>query len=131
MPPFLWMALIFLGSTLTGGDTDVVARRTSGLEEPIALQRLKDIGHVIEYGILAALVARAVTKASYRLTGNHAAISVVITAGYGVTDELHQYFVPNRYPGMDDIVRDTVGAIIGIAVVWCVKRLQDNRQITR
>lgn len=124
------MALIFLGSTLTGGDTDAAARRTSGLEEPIALQRLKDIGHVIEYGLLAALVARAVTKASYRLSGNHAAVSFAIAAGYGVTDELHQFFVPNRYPGMDDIVRDTVGAIMGITMIWGVKRLQDMRQRT-
>ena len=131
MPPLLWMALIFLGSTLTGGDTDVVTRRASGLEEPVEIQRLKDIGHVIEYGVLAALVARAITKASYRLSGSQAALSVVITVGYGVTDELHQYFVPNRYPGLDDIVRNTVGALIGITVLWGVKRLQDRRQRTR
>ncbi len=124
------MALIFLGSTLPGGDTDVIARRASGLQEPVEIQRLKDIVHVIEYGVLAALVARAVTKASYRLSVRQAALSVIITAGYGVTDELHQYFVPNRYPDMDDIVRNTVGALMGITGISVIKRWQDKHQRT-
>ena len=124
------MALIFIGSTLPGRDTDVIARRTSGLQDPVEIQRLKDIVHVIEYGVLAALVARAVTKTSYRLSVRQAALSVILTAGYGVTDELHQYFVPNRYPDVYDIFRNTVGALVGITGISVIKRWQDKHERT-
>lgn len=32
---------------------------------------------------------------------------------YGITDEIHQYFVPGRYSEIGDVIADSVGALIG------------------
>ena len=41
---------------------------------------------------------------------------MVLSAGYGVTDELHQSFVPGRVPSWLDIGYDTLGALFGLVV---------------
>ncbi len=65
-PPLLWMSLIFLGSSLTGGHADDLTRQASGVNEPIQIQRIKDVLHITEYGILTLLLIRAFTGRSYR-----------------------------------------------------------------
>ena len=116
--PFLWMALIFAGSSIPGRDADMMTRKASGIEEPIRIQRIKDAVHVIEYGILAILLARAFIRRNRRLSMRHACMSFAIAALYGISDEVHQFFVPLRAPGMDDVLRNTVGA--GLATVFMV-----------
>jgi VanZ family protein len=121
------MALIFWGSALTGGDTDELARRASGVEEPVEIQRIKDVAHVTEYGLLAVLLVRAFTGRSYTPSRSQMLWSFAIAALYGVTDELHQYFIPQRYPGMDDIIRNTVGAGLGVLLVRGITYIRNAR----
>ena len=41
-------------------------------------------------------------------------IAAIIFAGiYGITDEIHQYFVPGRYSSAGDVAADFFGAILG------------------
>ncbi|MBM3263106.1 MAG: VanZ family protein [candidate division Zixibacteria bacterium] len=123
------MALIFWGSALTGGEADEAARRGSGLETPVEIQRLKDIAHLIEYGILSVLLARGFTQRTYRLSWRQVLLCIVLATAYGITDELHQLFVPNRYSGMDDVIRNTAGAIVGVAVVFAWSRLRGRETV--
>ena len=47
-------------------------------------------------------------------------LACIAATAYGITDELHQGFVPGRDPSMKDIAMDTIGAILGsgLAAVW-------------
>jgi VanZ family protein len=41
---------------------------------------------------------------------------------YAATDELHQSFVAGRNGSMFDVCLDSVGVLVGVAVVWAVSR---------
>jgi VanZ family protein len=72
--------------------------------------------HVIEYGILGLLVARAVRGTWPAMKPAPALlVAVLITGGWGYLDEVHQAFVPGRDANALDLLADTVGALLGAA----------------
>jgi len=73
--------------------------------------------HLIEYGILGLVICRAVHPAGREFWWKYAMIAVVLTAGYGITDELHQYFTPGRVVDPWDVLADSFGAVLA-AVLW-------------
>jgi VanZ family protein len=74
--------------------------------------------HAIEYGILALLCYRAFRWASGPVIARQAVLLAIVTASvYGMTDEIHQVFVPFRESGWEDWLADTIGAVIGV-VSW-------------
>lgn len=114
LPSLLWMALIFIGSSIPGGPADDATRSASGTSDPLHIQRIKDVVHVTEFGILMFLLGR-----SLRISGIRSPLLVAfaVTVVYGVSDEIHQYFVPQRYPDLGDVIRNVAGA--GIALIAC------------
>ncbi len=70
------------------------------------------IVHAVIYGGLALLALRAFRHAGgpegarYALT-----LAIVATSVYGISDELHQLFVPNRHADPWDWLADTGGAL--------------------
>lgn len=63
--------------------------------------------HGLEYAGFGYLVARAF--------GGRVGWAAIAAALYGVTDELHQSFVPGRSADVFDAVADAIGAAIGAA----------------
>ena len=127
-PPLLWMSLIFLGSSLTGGHADDLTRQASGVNEPIQIQRIKDVFHITEYGILTLLLIRAFTGRSYRPSLKQTWLAFIIASLYGVSDELHQYYVPSRYPGLDDIIRNILGAALAAGLMYIIAHYRKRSQ---
>lgn len=77
------------------------------------------IQHGVAYAGLAVVTFRAVAGGlPSRLTRGRTWATLVITVGYGISDELHQVFVPNRTPDARDVLYDLVGALIGLAACW-------------
>jgi VanZ family protein len=70
--------------------------------------------HLIAYAALAWLAWQTVKAWSLRHPGEWAWL---YAAGYGATDEWHQYFVPGRQCDLWDWVADAVGAAMVILVV--------------
>ncbi len=71
--------------------------------------------HFIEYALFGFLMLRAL---SYSYKDKKSAIylrflAVSIVIFYGITDEIHQYFVPSRDMDILDLVTDSIGALIG------------------
>jgi VanZ family protein len=84
--------------------------------------------HVIEYAVLGALCYRAIRGSgndSWRQQAIPAAI--LLASLYGVSDEVHQAFVPFREPSWLDWLADTVGAALGVAAM---RRLLSVRQVS-
>lgn len=65
--------------------------------------------------MLGYLVARAL--AYYGRTGRVMLMpALLLCLLYGMSDEFHQSFVPDRTPSVLDVAADTVGACIGIVI---------------
>lgn len=74
--------------------------------------------HAVEYGILALVCYRAFRWGAGPLVARQALVLAIVTASvFGVTDEVHQFFVPFRESSWQDWLADTIGAAIG-ALSW-------------
>ena len=75
--------------------------------------------HAIAYAVLALAMLRAVSGADFsRITAGGVVLAVVLTVAYGLTDEVHQSFVPGRTPEFRDLAADAMGAAAGAALGW-------------
>jgi VanZ family protein len=133
------MALIFWGSTEVLSD-----QQTSRFIKPLLrwlMPELSDAavgrvqyavrktGHVLEYGVLAMLLGRAL-RASRRpgeVTRRVMLMAWGLSVAYAVTDELHQAMVATRYGSVGDVVIDALGAGLGLAVFWRFERRRTRR----
>lgn len=70
--------------------------------------------HMAEYMILGFLVYRPSKKSNF---------SFLLSSLYGVSDELHQYFVPFRSFSWLDILADVMGSLLGVVITrWLYKK---------
>jgi VanZ family protein len=101
-PMFVVMGIIFLLSSMPGERLFL---------PPIV--NIDKVAHMAIYGLLAAAVFHAF---GVRLNCMHPRmiplLVIVICTLYGVTDEFHQSFVPNRSSSIFDILADGIGAVI-------------------
>lgn len=102
LPVFLWAALIFYLSSMPDlrsdfpDDLDFVLRK---------------IAHVLEYAVLAVLLARAWPQRKY-LFWEAFAVAVF----YAASDEFHQLFVIGRDGSLRDVLIDSIGAFLGLQI---------------
>jgi VanZ family protein len=98
LPVVLWAAVIFTLSSIPSLSTGL------GLWDTI----LRKAAHVTEYGVLGALLLRALGREAPALAGGIA---------YAATDELHQHFVRGRHGAPVDVAIDAIGVAAGM-LVW-------------
>ncbi len=81
--------------------------------------------HAVEYAVLGALCYRALRGSGNDVWRQQAISAAILLASlYGVSDEVHQAFVPFRDSNWLDWVADTVGAVIGVTVMHRVLSLR-------
>ncbi|MGH2562549.1 MAG: VanZ family protein [Thermomicrobiales bacterium] len=103
LPSVFWMSLIFLLSAQER------LPRPSGISPDI--QALA--GHFGAYAILALLLLGALAHLGWSFA-TRAAIAFVVAVLYGVSDEIHQSFVPGRDPSAFDVGIDALGAAVAL-----------------
>ena len=104
-PVVAYMAVIFCLSSLS------VAPLPPGMSDKSA--------HGIGYTGLAATIVRALAGGLPRPVSLPTAVTAVALAvAYGVSDEVHQMFVPGRSAELYDLAADAVGAIAGASTCW-------------
>lgn len=86
--------------------------------------------HFITYSLLAFLAARSMANEKRGFSGN----TVLWTAAafsflYGVSDEVHQAFVPSRTASFFDLIADGLGSVAG-AVIFQTFFRKDNQDTT-
>lgn len=129
-----WMAVIFLLSAQPGKESTDTSGRILRLVikllywnfDSFSSQRQEAVwaiwsvivrkgAHFTEYAILGMLLCSALR--TYDLSGKlRWGLPVGVGAAYAVTDEIHQYFVPERACRLLDVGIDTAGALFGTAV---------------
>ena len=108
LPPVVWMGLIF-----------ILSAQPSLPHAPDTLLDfiLKKAAHMIEYGILAFLLWRALSRRLGTFSRSALAAAFALSVLYAASDEYHQTFVSGRHGKLMDVGFDTVGALVALLVV--------------
>jgi VanZ like protein len=102
-PVLGYCALIFLVSA----QSDLSLPALAGSESD-------KVAHILEYGVLGILWARAVKASWPHWTFLLVLASISLFAGlYGVMDEWHQLYVPGRFADWHDALADLCGGTLG------------------
>jgi VanZ family protein len=118
LPVLAVMALIFVLSSQSGLKVS---------EDPAVDKPFRVSGHLLAYAALAGTSLLALSWGRHpRL--RDAVIALGISVLYGLSDELHQSYVPDRMGRIDDVITDTVGALIGIGLAWVALTVRARRR---
>ncbi|HJR75593.1 MAG TPA: VanZ family protein [Nitrospiraceae bacterium] len=94
---------------------------------PSFVEKLGDkVHHMVAYGVFGLLWYRAFRFCGGRWAAARAVLLAVLASTlYGVTDELHQSFVPLREPDPWDVAADAIGAAVAVLVMdrWLTRWL--------
>ena len=75
--------------------------------------------HFGAYGLLGILFFRAYETLPLKNFKNLLIfISIASAALYGISDEIHQYFVPSRHADVMDVIANTIGSICGVYLYY-------------
>jgi VanZ family protein len=100
----------------------------SSFKSPLTLPSFDYIDKVLHmggYGLLGFLFYRAYRSSWPSASGWRTANASLLSAGfYGMTDEIHQYFVPGRSADPWDWLADMVGALLGVMAYHAWLHLQ-------
>lgn len=111
LPVVIYMAGIFI---------------VSGMSDPPAPSNVPDASlHEAAYFGLTLVLIRALSRERWSgVTFTTLALAWVLAVTYGVTDEWHQSFVPNRVAEVRDLGADAIGAFAAavVAGAWSIIR---------
>ncbi len=114
LPALAVMAVIFVLSSQSG----LRVSEDASVERPIRAS-----AHFFTYALLAGLLLFALARGG-RPGWRHVVVAFALAVLYGASDELHQSFVPDRAGRVDDLIVDTLGALVGLAIGWTVLSLR-------
>ena len=129
-PVALWMAAIFALSSLTSSAIESAAPAAAAARSFPSLAN-QVTAHLIEFGVLAVLVYRALSHHWTAAAAYMWAAVFAATVAYGATDEYHQSFVQGRYASWIDVGYDAAGAVIGVLVMVAWSRFRSRAGGTR
>ena len=116
-PAVLYYALIFFLSSLS-------------FEGQVRIPFLDKGVHLVEFGLLGFFLSLGYflsLKSSFRIKSSFTVASGILL---GCLDEIHQYFVPNRSLEVMDMVADSIGIFIGLAVFYYFSRTNRGKALT-
>lgn len=99
-PALLWAAVLFVLSSRPTLPADL----GGGLDK---------VAHFGAFAVLGLLLARGARK-----RGLSVAWPMLLGFAYAATDEIHQAFVPGRYPDAADWVADALGVVVGCFLLY-------------
>lgn len=101
------------------------------LQQPF-LQESDKVLHALVYAVLAGTVLWGLEEGFGRpVPLKRVWLAALVAAVYGITDEIHQRFVPGRMGIWQDWVADAVGAILGAWLVWGLMHLRSMGRVRR
>ena len=115
VPVALYAGLIFFFSAQSHPEDDLPSFLFKEVSDKVL--------HAVEYAVLALLCYRAFRWAAGPVLARQAVVLAILTASvYGLTDEVHQAFVPFRDSSWQDWLADTVGATLAAVGVGRVTK---------
>ena len=101
-PVFLYSGIIFCASSVPNVKT------------PLPEIQFDEILHILTYIPFGFLLARGICNTKVSVPrGVLLVVILLISFLYGLSDEIHQSFVPGRNAGIIDMIADTIGGVAG------------------
>lgn len=91
---------------------------------------VRKAAHMTEYAIFTCCVVFGFYVWGRRGTALYI-YALTVTFVYASSDEMHQLFVPERSGQFTDVLIDTAGGIIAVLVIILVRRIVNERKITK
>jgi len=110
VPTVLWMGVIFFLSTLPESVTpgrDILPDK---------------VCHAGEYFILAFLILFALQRTTRMGFSTSFWTTLAWSAVYGLSDEIHQLYVPTRQFDVGDLIADVCGVVVLFFILWVLQR---------
>ena len=142
---FIWMVFVFAFSGQGGTESTGTSRKvTEFVVQVISDKSVEENGELI--GNLDKIVRKLAHYTIYTIGGmliyNYAnttekskkqkiLYSIAFGAGYAMTDELHQFFVPGRSARIFDVGIDTLGVITGVLLYLVMLKIIQNLRSTQ
>lgn len=139
----IWMITVFVFSHQPSDESSVTSGKTTRAilslipafnelqeieqEELVEMVQpfIRKIAHLSIYTLGGILTALYINE--YNLTETKKFLfSSLVGLVYSITDEIHQLFIPGRAGLAIDVVIDTIGVILGVAIVWTVIKIVDK-----
>jgi VanZ family protein len=105
-----WMALLFYLS------------HQPSLQTPMLFSFQDKVLHAVVYAVLGLLLLAAQPRQAQGYSWKQVGISVLIASLYGLSDEIHQYFVPGRSSEVLDWMADSIGALLAVSLLTWLSR---------
>ena len=143
IPAIVMMTLIFIHSSMNGDESTLESDTLIHilgipLTDTVVIV-VRKCAHIIEYIVLGASIY-FVTEDWYQAKKDQNQNAATRNANslhkslwqawfvaflYAVTDEIHQCFVPGRSGEIADVIIDSIGCLIGVAIMYIVLRRRD------
>ena len=132
----IWMGIIFY---MSGQVATTSSGMSSFFVEPIKPYApdfsedaitfiVRKSAHIFMYFVLGMLVFNVLRQ--YIHNNNKLVIfSIIFAFIYAITDEIHQMFVPERSAEPRDVLLDTLGASLGVALYLLIIRLKAKKAV--
>ena len=99
-------------------------------EELPSFRFMDKLLHVAAYGVMGVLFYRAYQ--TLRIKNNPQILvwlSMASASVYGISDEIHQYFIPERNADLYDVAADIIGAVCGVYLYQLWERQKATRRV--
>ncbi len=101
------------------------------LETPQLFSGQDKLFHMLAYAVLGFLLLGARKPLVNGFSSAQVNASILIASLYGISDEVHQYFVPGRNADPWDWVADTLGAVIAVSLLCWLSRKWKTALVVR
>ena len=105
---------IFLTLAITWASLIFYLSSQPGIDTPLLFPGQDKLFHLIAYAVLGFFVMGSVRPSA---NGHHTRqqiwFVVLLVMFYGISDEIHQYFVPGRSSEVVDALADALGGLLG------------------
>lgn len=137
----IWMMTVFMFSNQNGGTSQGVSRKVTTIIVQTFTQNqnltkwqtdkivenmdylIRKLAHFSIYALGGILIYNYIYTINIK---KKIIISIIIGVVYATFDEFHQYFVAGRSARMLDICIDTLGIVIGVAIIYLIKKPLKN-----
>ncbi len=117
-----YMCVLFIFSSIPGGE--------NGHLRDLVSSTVANVLHVPAYGLLA--LSWIFTLRDHGVTEHRSmCVAFLVASGYGALTELHQVWIPGRFPSAFDVMLNVAGSLIFVWLYWWVKLRRSLRLVGR
>lgn len=114
IPLITWCMILFILSSIPGSEYPQVD-----------WQYADKAVHLLLYTVLGICAASCFLRRGFPVY-----VPIAFGLFFGITDEIHQAWVPLRSPSVGDIYADAIGVTLGVTIFMCLRTWLNRRDVS-